>query len=70
MIDLLSQQKQHKASNVRLTATLFFTFLRISPFTFGGGVAIIPHIEHEMVYKKRWFTDDEVPTILAIAQPC
>ncbi|MFQ3545064.1 chromate transporter [Halobacillus rhizosphaerae] len=48
--------------------TVFFAFAKISPVTFGGGAAMIPHIESEMVRKREWFTSEEVPSIFAIAQ--
>ncbi|CDQ20696.1 chromate transporter [Halobacillus karajensis] len=47
---------------------LFLTFMKISPLTFGGGIAIIPHIESEIVSKKKWFSKEDVPEVIAIAQ--
>ncbi|WP_431799777.1 chromate transporter [Halobacillus andaensis] len=47
---------------------LFITFIKISPLTFGGGLAIIPHIESVMVEKKNWFVKDDIPRIVTIAQ--
>lgn len=35
---------------------LFITFAKIGMFTFGGGYAMIPLIEHECVDKKHWIT--------------
>ncbi|UOQ42877.1 chromate transporter [Halobacillus salinarum] len=49
-------------------ASIFFTFLKISPLTFGGGITMVPHIENEMVRKRKWFTTWEIPEILAVAQ--
>ncbi|HNZ77940.1 MAG TPA: chromate transporter [Bacilli bacterium] len=48
--------------------TLFFTFLKIGAFTFGGGYAMIPLIQHEMVEKKKWITNEEMMDIIAIAE--
>ena len=48
----------------------FFTFFRIGLFTLGGGYAMIPLIEAEVVEKRRWVTKDEFLDLIAIAQSC
>ena len=48
--------------------TLFLTFLRIGAFTFGGGYAMIPLIEKEVVDNKKWITDQDILDIIAIAE--
>ncbi|MDD4056952.1 MAG: chromate transporter [Bacilli bacterium] len=48
--------------------SLFITFLKIGAFTFGGGYAMIPLIQHEMVEKKKWLTNEEMVDIIAIAE--
>ena len=47
---------------------LFVTFLKIGGFTFGGGYAMIPIIQKEVVEKKKWVTDDDILEIIAIAE--
>ncbi len=47
---------------------LFMTFLRIGAFTFGGGYAMIPLIQTEVVEKKGWITDKEILDIIAISE--
>ncbi len=47
---------------------LFITFLKIGAFTFGGGYAMIPIIQKEIVEKKKWITDDDILEIIAIAE--
>jgi chromate transporter len=47
---------------------LFFTFLKIGAFTFGGGYAMVPLIQHEMVEKKKWLSEDEMIDMIAIAE--
>ncbi|MFA5015865.1 MAG: chromate transporter [Actinomycetota bacterium] len=47
---------------------LFLTFLKIGSFTFGGGFAMIPLIERELVDKKKWISPDEMVDILSISQ--
>ncbi len=48
--------------------SLFMTFLRIGAFTFGGGYAMIPLIQKEVVDNKKWITDDDILDIIAIAE--
>ncbi len=48
--------------------TLFLTFLKIGAFTFGGGYAMIPLIQSEIVEKNGWMTDDDILDIIAIAE--
>lgn len=47
---------------------LFLTFAKIGLFTFGGGYAMIPLIEHTCVEKKKWITHDEMMDITVIAE--
>ncbi len=47
---------------------LFMTFLKIGAFTFGGGYAMIPLIQREVVEKNRWLSDDDILDIIAIAE--
>ncbi len=47
---------------------LFFTFLKIGLFTFGGGYAMIPLIENACVTKKEWITHEEMMEITVIAE--
>lgn len=47
---------------------LFGTFFKIGAFAFGGGYAMIPHIQKETVEKRGWMTDDDILEIVAIAE--
>lgn len=47
---------------------LFFIFFRIGGFTFGGGYAMLPLIQKEIVEKRGWATDEEVLDYYAIGQ--
>lgn len=47
---------------------LFWTFLKIGAFTFGGGYAMISLIQKEIVENKKWVTDDDILDIIAIAE--
>ena len=46
----------------------FKTFFKIGIFTLGGGYAMIPLIEEEVVNKHRWVSKDEMLDLIAIAQ--
>ena len=46
----------------------FCTFFKIGLFTIGGGYAMVPLIEEEVVNKKRWITQEEFIDLLAVSQ--
>ncbi len=47
---------------------LFWTFFKIGACTFGGGYAMLPIIQRELVDKRGWLTNDEVVDYYAIGQ--
>ena len=47
---------------------LFLTFARIGVCTFGGGYAMLPILQLEMVEKRAWTTEDELMDYYAIGQ--
>jgi chromate transporter len=47
---------------------IFMVFFRIGAFTIGGGYAMIPLIEKEVVEKNKWVTEDEIVDVFAIVQ--
>ena len=49
---------------------LFTTFFKIGIFTLGGGYAMIPLIEDEVVNKHHWMEKEEMLDLIAIAQSC
>lgn len=51
-------------------AKLFKTFVKIGAFTLGGGYAMIPIIEAEVVDRHKWIDKDEFLDLIAIAQSC
>ncbi len=50
------------------TLRLLAIFLKIGAFTFGGGYAMIPLIQREVVENEKWITDDDILEIVAIAE--
>ena len=49
---------------------LFSDFFKIGAFTLGGGYAMIPIIQSEVVDRRRWLKQEEFLDIIAIAQSC
>ena len=49
-------------------AVLFLTFLKIGAFTFGGGYAMLPLLQREIVEKKKWATEEEMLDYFAVGQ--
>lgn len=47
---------------------LFFTFARIGGLTFGGGYAMLPILQREVVDKRGWATEEELMDYYAIGQ--
>ena len=53
---------------MNLYADLFLTFARIGGLTFGGGYAMLPILQRDVVEKKGWATDEELTDYYAIGQ--
>lgn len=49
---------------------LFITFFKIGAFTLGGGYAMIPLIDAEVVQKNKWVDKDLFTDLIAVAQTC
>ena len=47
---------------------LFKSFLKIGAFTFGGGYAMIPLLEQEIVEKHKWINEEDIVDIIAISE--
>ena len=47
---------------------LYLTFAKIGAFTFGGGYAMLPMVQKEVVENKKWATDEEVMDYYAVGQ--
>lgn len=54
--------------NIKLLIELFTTFFKIGSFTFGGGFAMIPLIEKEVVDKRSWVKKEEIIDVFAVSQ--
>lgn len=47
---------------------LFWTYLKIGTFTLGGGYAMLPLIQREVVERKAWIGEEEFLNMIALAQ--
>ena len=47
---------------------LFWTFAKIGACTFGGGYAMLPILQRELVEKRGWATEEELSDYFAIGQ--
>lgn len=47
---------------------MFLIFFKIGAFTFGGGFAMIPIIQEEIVEKKAWIKEDEFLDAIIVSQ--
>ena len=53
---------------MKLLWDLYFTFVKIGACTFGGGYAMLPILQREVVEKKHWATDADLTDYYAIGQ--
>ncbi|WP_088187504.1 chromate transporter [Desulfosporosinus sp. FKA] len=59
---------EKKRINFKFILEIFFSFFKISPLSFGGGFAMIPIMEEEVVHKKKWVNKEQIIDIFAIIQ--
>lgn len=53
---------------MKLLMLLYLTFLKIGSFAFGGGMAMLPLIEREIVTNNHWIDSNLFKDIIAISQ--
>lgn len=59
--------EQNTVQNKASLLSIFSVFAKIGAFTIGGGYAMIPLIQNEMI-KRGWLSEKELPDIIALAQ--
>ena len=57
-----------KKNSFVLLWELFITFFKVGLLTFGGGYAMIPIIQKEVVEKRKWMNGNDILDILAISE--
>lgn len=53
---------------MKILLDLYITFFKIGAFTFGGGYAMLPLLQRELVDKRKWITEEEILDYYAIGQ--
>ena len=53
---------------MRALFEIFWSFMKIGAFTFGGGYAMIPLIQHEVINRRCWLSANEFSDLLTLAQ--
>ena len=53
---------------LKLLWELFWTFAKMGVITFGGGMAMLPILQREVVENKHWATEEELTDYYAIGQ--
>ena len=53
---------------MKLLFNLFISFFKIGIMTFGGGYAMLPMLENEIVTRNKWATMEEIMDYFAIGQ--
>ena len=58
----------YKVDTMKELLILFITFAKVGVMTFGGGYAMLPILQREIVENKHWATDEELTDYFAIGQ--
>ena len=53
---------------MKILTELFLIFFKIGIMTFGGGIAMLPILEREIIDKKKWATKEELLDYYAVGQ--
>ena len=53
---------------MKLYLDLFFTFAKVGVYTFGGGYAMLPILQRELVENKGWATEEQLADYYAVGQ--
>lgn len=59
---------EKKTFNLTAIIDLFCVFFKIGLFTFGGGLAMLPNLEKELVDKRKWVDKETLLDYFAIGQ--
>lgn len=63
----LNNKNRHENGG-HIYLSLFWEFLKIGLFTIGGGLAMIPQLQHVVVNEKHWLEDEEMLDCIAVSQ--
>ncbi|TCT14616.1 chromate transporter [Natranaerovirga pectinivora] len=65
---LLESFKGFFNNDVKKLFEIYKSFFIVGLLTIGGGIAMLPIIEKELIEKKKWCTDDEILESYSVAQ--
>lgn len=68
MEEIKEEEKQPQKKLLPTLLELFFAFFRTGIFTFGGGLAMMPMLQKELIEKKHWLTEEDLIDYYAIGQ--
>lgn len=54
--------------SIKKLAELYISFFKIGGLTFGGGLAMLPMLQREIVTDRKWCTEEEILDMYAIGQ--
>lgn len=57
-----------ESNKLRTLFELYYEFAKIGTFTIGGGLAMMPMMERELIAKKHWITEEDLLDYYAIGQ--
>ena len=63
-----NNEKRRETNPMNIYADLFLTFAKVGVMTFGGGYAMLPILQREVVDNKGWATEEELMDYFAIGQ--
>ena len=63
-----NNEKRRETNPMNIYADLFLTFAKVGVMTFGGGYAMLPILQREVVENKGWATEEELMDYFAIGQ--
>ena len=63
-----NNEKRRETNPMNIYADLFLTFAKVGVMTFGGGYAMLPILQREVVNNKGWATEEELMDYFAIGQ--
>ncbi|MGC7872501.1 chromate transporter [Desulfosporosinus sp. SYSU MS00001] len=64
----MEKEMEKRKITFKFLYEIFMVFFKISPITFGGGFAMIPIMEEEIVHKKQWIDRENLVDIFAVSQ--
>lgn len=62
------KENKNETSTAKLLGQLFLSFAKIGVMTFGGGLAMLPMLERELVEDRGWVSHDEILDYYAVGQ--